>query len=306
MSATVTELKPKAAEQAPPTTIAQITEPGVYDIPAEVYHKDPVKGGSLSSSGARRLLPPSCPALFWHDRTSRAPRKKAWDFGTAAHSEVLGNGAPITVVDAADWRTKAAKEQRAEVEAAGGVAVLPSDYDVILAMAAQIKAHPTASALLRRDRGAAERTLVWRDYSSGIWCRALLDWLPHETDRRIIVADYKTTHDASPEAIAKSVEDWGYHQQAPWYLDGIKALGLHGGREPAFVFVFQQKSAPYLVTVVELDPVAMRIGEAKNRRAREVFRDCMASGRWPGYSDAIEYISLPAWAEKRDKEEYNL
>ena len=27
-------------------------EPGVYDLPAEQYHRDPVEGGSLSASGA--------------------------------------------------------------------------------------------------------------------------------------------------------------------------------------------------------------------------------------------------------------
>jgi len=34
----------------------QVTAPGVYDIPAEAYHADPVPGGSLSASGARDLL----------------------------------------------------------------------------------------------------------------------------------------------------------------------------------------------------------------------------------------------------------
>src|SRR5258708_26204894 len=43
---------------------------GVYGIPADAYHADPIEGGSLSSSGARRLLPPGCPALFRQDRKS--------------------------------------------------------------------------------------------------------------------------------------------------------------------------------------------------------------------------------------------
>lgn len=50
------------------TTTWTITEPGVYDLPAEVYHADPVEGGSLSSTGARKLLPPSCPG--WHVTTA--------------------------------------------------------------------------------------------------------------------------------------------------------------------------------------------------------------------------------------------
>ncbi|MGW9447058.1 hypothetical protein, partial [Bacillus mobilis] len=50
-------------------TLSAITRPGVYDgIPEAVYHRDPVPGGSLSSSGARKLLAPSCPALFKYDQ----------------------------------------------------------------------------------------------------------------------------------------------------------------------------------------------------------------------------------------------
>jgi hypothetical protein len=47
---------------------ALITEPGVYDIAEDHYHADPVPGGSLSNSGAKKLLPPSCPAKFAYER----------------------------------------------------------------------------------------------------------------------------------------------------------------------------------------------------------------------------------------------
>ena len=40
-----------------------ITEPGVYDVPFDEYLRDPVPGGSLSTSGARLLLD-TCPAIF--------------------------------------------------------------------------------------------------------------------------------------------------------------------------------------------------------------------------------------------------
>lgn len=299
---TVTDITPKAVEK--PATIAQITEAGVYDIPAEVYHRDPVKGGSLSSSGARRILPPSCPALFWHERKHGTPRKKAWDFGTAAHSLVLGTGAQVVEVDADSWRTNDAKQQKAEIEAAGGVAVLPFEMAVIEDMAAALMAHPLASSLLARDRGLAEQTLVWRDAQTGVWRRALLDWLPHGHSGRMILADYKTTRDASPTALAKAVHDYGYGQQAQWYLDGVVELGLAGPLDPAFVFVFQEKSAPYLVTVAELDAPTMRIAAAKNRAAMVTFADCMRRGHWPGYSDDVVELALPTWAEAQDTEVY--
>jgi hypothetical protein len=60
--------------------------------------------------------------------------------------------------------------------------------------------------------------------------------------------------------------------------------------------VVQEKTAPYLVTVIELDVLAVREGDALNRRALEVYADCTRTGMWPGYTDAIELIGLPRWA----------
>ncbi|KPC95033.1 hypothetical protein ADL27_11275, partial [Streptomyces sp. NRRL F-6602] len=98
--------------------------------------------------------------------------------------------------------------------------------------------------------------------------------------------------------------EYGYHAQGDWYCTGAKALGLAGRYKPGFVFVFQMKTAPYLVHIVELDGTALALGAARNRRAREIFADCQRTGRWPGFNDAVTYLPLPPWGEKRDEEEY--
>ena len=53
-------------------------ELGVYDLPAAAYHRDPVEGGSLSASGAKKLMPPSCPALFKAWRPGRCVVTDLW------------------------------------------------------------------------------------------------------------------------------------------------------------------------------------------------------------------------------------
>ncbi|MFD7066107.1 PD-(D/E)XK nuclease-like domain-containing protein [Streptomyces sp. NPDC059913] len=275
-------------------------EPGIYpDLPMEQYHAD---RASLSSSGARKLLAPSCPALFRHEQDNPQPPKRTFDMGNAAHRLVLGDGPELVAVEAPDWRTKAAREERDAVRAAGGVPLLADEYDQVQAMADAIRRHPVASALFAPDSGRPEVSVFWEDGPTGIRRRARFDWLPHPRAGRLIIPDYKTCRSAEPTALARAVDEYGYHCQDDWYRAAARAAGL--ADDPAFVFVCQEKTAPYLVTVIELDAAARRIGAAKNRRAVETFARCTETGHWPGYSDDITYLSLPTWAEIRDTEEY--
>jgi hypothetical protein len=276
---------------------ATITEPGVYQLTDEEYHADPVAGGSLSSSGARRLLAPSCPAKFRYEQLHGRAPKRVWDLGHAAHKLVLGAGPDLAVIDAENYRTKAAQDAAKEARAAGAVPLLTDEHDQVQAMAAALRAHPLASVLLDPARGGwPEQSLIWRDGPTGIMCRARFDWLPPQGAGRMIVPDYKTCVSADLDALSKAVNQHGYHCQASWYLDGAQALGL-AGPDAAFVFICQEKTAPYLITPVELDSTALRIAQIKNRRALQLYAHCTETGNWPAYHEGVAYLSLPRWAE---------
>jgi hypothetical protein len=274
-----------------------VAAPGVYDMPDHVYHADPVPGGSLSSTGVRKLLPPSCPALFRHWLDNGEAPKSEFDFGHAAHRRVLGIGAELVEVKAKDWRTNAAKAAAEQARAEGKVPLLTADLEHVAAMAAALRQHPIARALLDPDRGRPEQSLFWVD-ETGVWCRARLDWLPDPHGGRVILTDYKTTTCASSEHLSKEVGNYGYYMQDAFYLAGAQALGL-AGDDAAFVFVCQEKTAPYLVNIVELDSTALAIGRRRNRQAIDLYAECTATGQWPGYSTDIELISLPSWVERR-------
>jgi hypothetical protein len=271
-----------------------VTEPGVYDMPNAVYHCDPVPGGSLSSTGARRLIEPSCPAKFAWAREHGEEPKAFFDFGHAAHRSVLSEGEVIEVIDAPDWRTKAAREKAEQARLQGRVPLLGKDAATVEAMAAKIREHPIAGAVFRPGAGTPEQSLFWRDRDTRIWRRARIDWLPHPSDSgRIVIADYKTAAAADLESLPKAVHRHGYHQQAAWYLDAIRALELSPGGEPALVFVFQEKDPPHVVTVVELDMRSLAIGRLLNRRAIDTYVECTRTGRWPGYADEVVLVELP-------------
>jgi len=278
--------------------VGQITEPGVYDIPEADYHADPVAGGSLSCSGAKKLLVPSCPARFAWDRANPPEPSEAMNFGSAAHRVILGTGAPLELIDADSYRTKAAKEQRDHAWLVGCTPVLPREKETIDAMANALWDHPVAGVLLDRTAGQAEQALVWQDPESGVWCRSLVDFLPDiDSKGRLIVTDYKTCESGDTGQIARAVVNYGYHMQDAWYREAAAALDLHP--DPQFVFIFQEKAAPYLITVCQLRDDFTALGHRRNQAAREIYRDCSASGIWPGHvADPydIELIEPPRWA----------
>lgn len=275
-----------------------ITEAGIYELTDEVYHADPVPGGSLSSSGSRKLLPPSCPAKFAYDLAHPQPRKPAFEFGKAAHREVLGAGATLCLVDAADWRTKAAREARDEATANGQTALLPAEYQVVQEMAAAIRRHPIAAALLDPDQGKPEQSMFWRDERTGVMRRARFDWLRDQVTAsgRLLIPDYKSAVSAANDDFEKAAVNYGYVQAAPWYVDAAKAVT--GCEDAVMLFVVQEKTAPYLVNVIELSSIAIDYGRDLNRQAIDIYARCTETGQWPGYSDGIELISLPGWVER--------
>lgn len=279
---------------AEPEPLIQITEPGVWNIDEESYFADPVPGGSLSSTGAKLLL--RCPAKFAWQRTHPRPPKHEFDLGHAAHLLTLGKGATLVVVDAPNWMTKAAKEAKAQAYDAGKVPLLPKDWEQVQAMHAVLVEHWAASLF---TGGIPEQVLVWRDEQTGIMCRAMLDY---RRGGRIV--DYKTSSSADPDGWDDAVARFDYHMQASHYSDGVRALSLNLGDGVTFLHVVQEVEPPYLVTVSALDPDYLEIGARRMARAREMFRDCTASGIWPGYAgtDDIITTSPPRWVRVQEEQ----
>lgn len=263
--------------------------PGVFDVPEAEYRADP----ALSCSEARKIL--SAPARYLYDRAAGEQHADHFDFGKAAHTTILGVGAPVAVLDFDDWRTKDARQAKADAYEAGLIPVLASAWTSVEAMAAAVRAHPIASRLINPERGTAERSLFWSDERTGLPLRARLDWCPHKADgRRLVVVDLKSTPaTADPRSFGKSAASFAYHQQAAWYLDGVRRLIAD---DAAFVFVVVEKSPPHLVNVIELDGEALAIGRDRNRRAIDVWAACLERDEWPGYPMEIASASLPRWA----------
>lgn len=254
-------------------------KPGIYGgISNADYHRDEALG-----STSLKTLATKTPAHYQYDKAN--PKfSDAFTLGTAAHSLILeGDASNILVVEADNWMSKAAKEAKTEALAHGKQPLLHKEWLQVCAMQDAVMGHKQARELFTGHE--AEQSVFWDEDGLMLKCRPDA-WKPS------LLVDLKTTRDANPNEFGKTAHEYGYHQSAAHYIDGVKAAT---GEELPFHFVLVEKTAPYLVSVVELDSEAVYLGRMLNDRAKRIYRECMETNNWPGYPSG-ELINLPMWA----------
>lgn len=284
---------------------AHISQPGIYSMPAEVYHADPVKPAPSLSASIAKILCQESPLHAWASHPRLNPdyseeEKDIFDLGKICHSLMLEGIDIADVLDFKDYKTNAAKEAKAASRAAGRIPVLENNWPRVLEMIdrgkKQIEAHRDASDAF--TNGKPEQTLIWFDEEFGVWCRARLDWL-HDSYR--IIDDYKSTGmNANPETIGRMMFGSLWEVQAAFYQRGLKILT---GVEAQFRFVVQETQSPFALSVIGLSPMIEIEGQKKIFHAMEIFKRCLDSGSWPGYPNRICYPEMPiylqaAWESK--------
>jgi hypothetical protein len=232
------------------------------------------------------------PAKYWHYRNNPQEPTPALIVGSAAHEWLLeGDKWPLrhVVLDPDhDSRTKRGREVLAEARERGVRPVTAEQFAQIKAMREALERHEYAMAAFQNGR--AETSMFWIDPHTRIWCRCRPDFLPAQGR---IFADYKTTVSCRTDDLKRTIGKYGYHMQASWYGDGIRALGL--ADDPIMLFVFQEKAPPYLVRCVTVGAPSLIAAEGRNYQARSIFARCVREDRWPGYDEDIQTLDIMPW-----------
>lgn len=276
-------------------------------VPIADYIRDPAPAPSLNTSAAKAMLE-QCPALahFAHPRLNPPVPgvedeefSKNADIGSIAHDLFLEeNNNRLVIVDANDWRTKAAKELRETARAEGKIAILAHKWPEIQAMV--LAAHKALHAA-EYDVGArvccdVEQTLIWEE-APGVWCRSRPDMLAK--DRKMVI-EYKTTStSAEPFAFSRQIITMGYDLQAALIRAGTFKLF---GCTPDVVFMVQENTPPYLCSFVGLSPMYAELADQKLQAAVKRWGECITSNRWPAYPSRVAWVEPPAWAMARAEE----
>lgn len=281
--------------------MTNITSPGLYkDYDTAAYFADPCPVPSLTQSIAKiiieqspahafiahpRLVPPT------DDESEKYEKNRA--IGSAAHALLLGRGKMVAIIDADDFRGKAAQQKRDEAMAADLVPILSKHHETAAVMVAAAREQLDAMQLGHCfAAGAAEVVVAWNE--GEIWFRSMIDWLSSTQ----LIFDYKTTGgSASPWQISAKMAGDGWDVQAAMIERGLDAVDPENAGRRCFRFVLQENQPPYALTVAELPESAMTMGRKRLQYAIDTWTRCMATGKWPAYPQHIIHPEYPAYAE---------
>jgi PDDEXK-like domain of unknown function (DUF3799) len=232
------------------------------------------------------------------------------DIGTIAHALLLeGSTAGVAVVDPQEhpaekgggiptgWTNKSIRAARDLARASGKIPVLKPQMAQINAMVDAARAfihslngpEPAIWQAFQPDGGDSEFTFQWKEGDT--LCKMRPDRI--STDRALVI-NYKTT------ATSIAPDRWGrgpyldYIIGAAWYRRGLRALF---DVEASYCFLVQSTTAPYLCSLIGVDPHALALGESKCTVGLRKWQACVASRKWPGYPTRVAYPELPPWVD---------
>lgn len=244
------------------------------------------------------------PKHFWakHLAPERIPDTEtdAMRFGKAVHMCLFEHQLFIKNYVAepnVDKRTKEGKLEFATfiANSAGKTIISANDMEAVKCIRDAVLNKKTSRKLL--NNGLPEHELYWIDPETGIHCKAKLDYLiePCKQFPNGLILDLKTTINADPTEFAKSIYNFGYYNQMAFYCNAVKII-YKTSDYPLFIYIPVEKSAPFECYFFAGDETMLEIGLQENSRLLKLYSNCTTSGKWYGYEDKVQTISLPNWA----------
>lgn len=173
----------------------------------------------------------------------------AMKFGSAVHAclfehQLFMNTYVIEPV--VNKRTKEGKQSLADFTANCADKIIISQEDMITVKQIRDSILNKKTSRLLLNNGLAEHELYWTDKKTGINCKAKLDYLiePCLQFPNGLIIDLKTTTNASINEFAKSIYNFGYHNQLAFYCEAVKNV-YNTPDYPIFVFIPVEKTAPF-------------------------------------------------------------
>lgn len=204
-------------------------------------------------------------------------------FGIATHMAILEPERYAEVYQVApecDRRTKAGKalyeDFRSRLEDWQEV-ITWEEADRIVAMKEAFYSDPNVADIISGGF-APEQVYTWTDPETGELMKMKADMILTHNGNPFL-ADYKTANKVTGKSFERSVFDYGYDLQVGMYLEGYFQNTLE---DAGFVFIAQEKTAPYACRVYICDQGLIEQGRTLYRRLLDQYHFCKERDFWPG------------------------
>lgn len=253
------------------------------------------KKEGISSSDLKRMMKSMAHWKYYHDNPEDSDTE-ALQFGRAYHKLMLEPDDfdnEFIVSPKFDRRTKEGKVAYEDFQkkADGKEVINEETYQKLLEMQVALYNTPFVKLLIK---GEHEKSFFWKDETTGIPCKCRPDSFGQIKDQYICV-DLKTTNDAETDKFMKDALKFGYDIQACHYCEGLESTY----KKPfKFIFIAQEKTAPYLVNVLEADNYFMASGRELRSKLLDEYKKALETDVWEGYmteGTAVNKLSVPAW-----------
>lgn len=260
--------------------------PGVHIISNDDYHSS----AGLSRS-ALKLFSRS-PAHYWHEYINPKYQKlepsPAMVMGNLVHTLSLEPhlfDVEYAIAPEVNKRTKAGKAEWDEFTLLAGprTVITTEDYTIAKDMADAIRINQVFNACMHDAK--VEHSIFFEHLETGLMMKARPDiW------DGAVVADIKTTADASPSSFQRDAVSHGYFLQAAMINEALLSLQLELEN---FFFICVEKKPPYAVAVHVLDKEAIEFGSRQLSKLAKEFKCCISQDRWPAYKPNV--LKVPAY-----------
>jgi hypothetical protein len=274
----------------------------------QYYADDVIEGAPpLLSASIAKILVNQSPAHAYlaHPKLGGRPNRPSpsMNNGTLHHAMLFDGWDGIDVIQANDYRTKAAQEARDASRAAGRVPVLDKEVEQLhvakLAHFNQLKALG-----LTPTGGQAGEIVTWKEVAADgtpVRCKAMLDysWV-----NRFL--EWKTIKAADPDSCVRAAWKLGYDIQTYAYIrsleskpNPVRPMESMAGRIGCAI-AFAEIEPPYAVTAFKPSASFIESGRRRWERAVNLWAACLKSGNWPNYQQLeggkLGVLDLPSYA----------
>jgi hypothetical protein len=256
---------------------------GIYDLESYAQY-DSIQALRSSQLKLMRKSAAHFRASFEYKKPISAQLQKSFDKGKAFDVLILhGREAmdQLVAIDPGYHRNSNKYKDWAEINA-DKVFLTAEEYRGIVAMAEAAFKKERFSEIFNGP-GYRHKVIVWKDVSTGIWCKAEIDFIREGTPGAVV--DLKSTADAGFWFFSKNARRLGYANQGAHYLDGLTQVT--GLVHTEFYLSAVETLPPFESHVFKVSRDMIDRAQLYNEENMQTLVYCLTNDIWPGYPDQI-------------------